>query len=187
MRFRTLVLAGLLSLGLCAPSHAADVATQKVENISIELPDDWQLLPKAMLEQLSQGKHDILLLAQGPSEGFPKLSILKNPDPISQADFAKLDESRIDAMCKQFNGNVEQQFGKKVKGTCNKVENDGVGALAVQVAIPAQGKRPELVSITWNYPNAAHGVVVSAMFPKKDAGKYEAVIKKACESLKFIK
>ena len=60
-----LALAGLLSFGLCAQAQAADV-TQKAGNVSIELPDNWQVLPKAIMLVVAQGNPDILLLAQGP-------------------------------------------------------------------------------------------------------------------------
>ncbi len=180
----SLVLAGLLSLGLCAQAQAADV-TQKVDNVSIEIPDNWQVLPKAVMVEVTQGNPDIILLAQGPDQGFPKLTVLKNSDPTTQAAFAKMDAAQIDGLCKQFVGNTAQRLGK-VETTCGKAESNGLSALAVQMTIPAQGNRPELVSITRHYPNGGKGATVSAMFLEKDAAKFEAQTEKACASLKFI-
>ena len=68
-----------------------------------------------------------------------------------------------------------------------QVENNGVAALATQLAIPAQDNRPELINMTWVYPNGDKGVSANAMFLKKDAGKYEADVKKALQSIKFDK
>ena len=56
-----------------------------------------------------------------------------------------------------------------------------------QLAIPAQDNRPELINMTWVYPNGDKGVIANAMFLKKDAGKYEADVKKALQSIKFDK
>ena len=73
------------------------------------------------------------------------------------------------------------------EATCGKVENNGVAALATQMTIPAQDNRPELINMTWTYPNGDKGVIANAMFLKKDAGKYEADVKKALQSVKFDK
>ncbi len=179
-----LALAGLLSFGLCARAQAADV-TQKVDNVSIELPDDWQVLPKAIMVEVAQGNPDIILLAQGPDKGFPKLTVLKSSDPTTQAEFAKMDAAQIAGLCKKFSGNTAQHLGK-VETTCGKVESNGLNALAVQMTIPAQGNRPELVSITRHYPNGGKGATVSAMFLEKDTAKFGAQTEKACASLKFV-
>ena len=55
------------------------------------------------------------------------------------------------------------------------------------MTIPAQDNRPELINMTWTYPNGDKGVIANAMFLKKDAGKYEADVKKALQSVKFDK
>ena len=180
-----LALAGLLSFGLCAQAQAADV-TQKAGNVSIELPDNWQVLPKAIMLEVAQGNPDIMLLAQGPDKGFPKLTVLKSSDPTTQAEFAKMDADQIAGLCKKFSGNTAQHLGK-VETTCGRVENNGLSALDVQMTIPAQDNRPELVSSTRHYPNGGEGATVSAMFLEKDAAKFEAQTKKACASLKFIR
>lgn len=190
MRFGyALLLAGALSLGIGAQAQATDFSAQKAGNTTIDIPADWQVLPQAMVEQLAQSSGaNILLLAQGPEQGLPKLTVIQNPDPATQEAFLKMDKAQTDALCKQFNGNLEGQFGKgKVQASCGKVENKGVSALATQMTIPAQGNRPEIVNMTWSYPNGGKGVAVSAMFLKKDAGKYEADVKKALQSVKFDK
>ncbi len=190
MRFGyALLVAGALSLGVGVHAQAADFKAQKAGNITIDLPSDWEVLPKEMLEQIAQANGaNVLMLAQGPSQGFPKLTVLQSPDPSTQEAFLKMDKAQTDDLCKQFNGNLESQFGKgKVEASCSKVENNGVAALATQMTIPAQGNRPEIVTMTWSYPNAGKGVAVSAMFLKKDAGKYEADTKKALQSVKFNK
>ena len=85
-------------------------------------------------------------------------------------------------------GELESQLGTgKAEATCGKVENNGVAALATQMTIPAQDNRPELINMTWTYPNGDKGVIANAMFLKKDAGKYEADVKKALQSVKFDK
>ena len=190
MRFGyALILAGALSLGMGTQAQAADFSAQKAGNVTIDIPSDWQVLPQAMLEQLAQSSGaNILLLAQGSAQGFPKLTVIQNPDPATQEAFLKMDKAQTDALCKQFNGNLEGQFGKgKVEASCNKVENKGVGALATQMTIPAEGNRPEIVNMTWSYPNGGKGVAVSAMFLKKDSGKFAADVKKSLQSLKFNK
>lgn len=190
MRFGyALLLAGALSLGIGAQAQAADFTAQKAGNTTIDIPSDWQVLPQAMVEQLAQSSGaNILLLAQGPDQGMPKLTVIQNPDPATQEAFLKMDKAQADALCKQFNGNLEGQFGKgKVEASCSKVENKGVGALATQMTIPAQGNRPEIVNMTWSYPNGGKGVAVSAMFLKKDAKKFAADVKKSLQSLKFDK
>ena len=90
--------------------------------------------------------------------------------------------------CKKLIGELESQLGTgKAEATCGKVENNGVAALATQMTIPAQDNRPELINMTWTYPNGDKGVIANAMFLKKDAGKYEADVKKALQSVKFDK
>ena len=177
MRFGyTLLLAGALSLGIGIQAQADDFIPQKAGNVTISLPSGWEVLPKGVLKQFSQENGpEILLLAQGPADDFLKLSIIRNPDPGTQEAFLKQDE-------------LESQLGTgKAEATCGKVENNGVAALATQMTIPAQDNRPELINMTWTYPNGDKGVIANAMFLKKDAGKYEADVKKALQSVKFDK
>ena len=178
MRFGyTLLLAGALSLGIGIQAQADDFIPQKAGNVTISLPSGWEVLPKGVLKQFSQENGpEILLLAQGPADDFLKLSIIRNPDPGTQKN------------CKKLIGELESQLGTgKAEATCGKVENNGVAALATQLAIPAQDNRPELINMTWVYPNGDKGVIANAMFLKKDAGKYEADVKKALQSIKFDK
>ena len=127
-------------------------------------------------------------LAQGPADDFLKLSIIRNPDPGTQEAFLKQDAAQTEKHCKKLIGELESQLGTgKAEATCGKVENNGVAALATQMTIPAQDNRPELINMTWTYPNGDKGVIANAMFLKKDAGKYEADVKKALQSVKFDK
>ena len=179
MRFGyTLLVAGALSLGIGIQAQADDFISQKAGNVTISLPSGWEVLPKGVLKQFSQENGpEILLLAQGPADDFLKLSIIRNPDPGTQEAFLKQDAVQ-----------TESQLGTgKAEATCGKVENNGVAALATQLAIPAQDNRPELINMTWVYPNGDKGVIANAMFLKKDAGKYEADVKKALQSIKFDK
>ena len=165
MRFGyTLLVAGALSLGIGIQAQADDFISQKAGNVTI------------------------LLLAQGPADDFLKLSIIRNPDPGTQEAFLKQDAAQTEKNCKKLIGELESQLGTgKAEATCGKVENNGVAALATQLAIPAQDNRPELINMTWVYPNGDKGVIANAMFLKKDAGKYEADVKKALQSIKFDK
>ena len=176
MRFGyTLLLAGALSLGIGIQAQADDFIPQKAGNVTISLPSGWEVLPKGVLKQFSQENGpEILLLAQGPADDFLKLSIIRNPDPGTQEAFLKQDAAQTEKRC-------------KAEATCGKVENNGVAALATQMTIPAQDNRPELINMTWTYPNGDKGVIANAMFLKKDAGKYEADVKKALQSVKFDK
>lgn len=148
-----------------------------------------EVLPKGVLKQFSQENGpEILLLAQGPADDFLKLSIIRNPDPGTQEAFLKQDAAQTEKHCKKLIGELESQLGTgKAEATCGKVENNGVAALATQMTIPAQDNRPELINMTWTYPNGDKGVIANAMFLKKDAGKYEADVKKALQSVKFDK
>ena len=182
MRFGyTLLLAGALSLGIGIQAQADDFIPQKAGNVTISLPSGWEVLPKGVLKQFSQENGpEILLLAQGPADDFLKLSIIRNPDPGTQEAFLKQDAAQTEKNCKKLIGELESQLGTgKAEATCGKVENNGVAALATQLAIPAQDNRPELINMTWVYPNGDKGVIANAMFLKKDAGKYEADVKKA--------
>lgn len=182
MRFGyTLLLAGALSLGIGIQAQADDFIPQKAGNVTISLPSGWEVLPKGVLKQFSQENGpEILLLAQGPADDFLKLSIIRNPDPGTQEAFLKQDAAQTEKRCKKLIGELESQLGTgKAEATCGKVENNGVAALATQMTIPAQDNRPELINMTWTYPNGDKGVIANAMFLKKDAGKYEADVKKA--------
>ena len=190
MRFGyTLLVAGALSLGIGIQAQADDFISQKAGNVTISLPSGWEVLPKGVLKQFSQENGpEILLLAQGPADDFLKLSIIRNPDPGTQEAFLKQDAAQTEKNCKKLIGELESQLGTgKAEATCGKVENNGVAALATQLAIPAQDNRPELINMTWVYPNGDKGVIANAMFLKKDAGKYEADVKKALQSIKFDK
>ena len=190
MRFGyTLLLAGALSLGIGIQAQADDFIPQKAGNVTISLPSGWEVLPKGVLKQFSQENGpEILLLAQGPADDFLKLSIIRNPDPGTQEAFLKQDAAQTEKHCKKLIGELESQLGTgKAEATCGKVENNGVAALATQMTIPAQDNRPELINMTWTYPNGDMGVIANAMFLKKDAGKYEADVKKALQSVKFDK
>lgn len=190
MRFGyTLLVAGALSLGIGIQAQADDFISQKAGNVTISLPSGWEVLPKGVLKQFSQENGpEILLLAQGPADDFLKLSIIRNPDPGTQEAFLKQDAAQTEKNCKKLIGELESQLGTgKAEATCGKVENNGVAALATQLAIPAQDNRPELINMTWVYPNGDKGVIANAIFLKKDAGKYEADVKKALQSIKFDK
>ena len=167
MRFGyTLLLAGALSLGIGIQAQADDFIPQKAGNVTISLPSGWEVLPKGVL----------------------KLSIIRNPDPGTQEAFLKQDAAQTEKHCKKLIRELESQLGTgKAEATCGKVENNGVAALATQMTIPAQDNRPELINMTWTYPNGDKGVIANAMFLKKDAGKYEADVKKALQSVKFDK
>ena len=187
MRFGyTLLLAGALSLGIGIQAQADDFIPQKAGNVTISLPSGWEVLPKGVLKQFSQENGpEILLLAQGPADDFLKLSIIRNPDPGTQEAFLKQDAAQTEKRCKKLIGELESQLGTgKAEATCGKVENNGVAALATQMTIPAQDNRPELINMTWTYPNGDKGVIANAMFLKKDAGKYEADVKKALQTSK---
>lgn len=188
MRFGyTLLVAGALSLGIGIQAQADNFLSHKAGNVTISLPSGWEVLPKGILKQLSQENGpEILLLAQGPTDDFLKLSIIRNPDPLTQEAFLKQDAAQTEKRCEELIGKLESQLGTgKAEATCGKAENGGVAALAAQMTIPAQDDRPELINMTWAYPNGDKGVIANAMFLKKDAGKYEADIKKALQSVKF--
>ena len=162
MRFGyTLLLAGALSLGIGIQAQADDFIPQKAGNVTISLPSGWEVLPKGVLKQFSQENGpEILLLAQGPADDFLKLSIIRNPDPGTQEAFLKQDAAQTEKNCKKLIGELESQLGTgKAEATCGKVENNGVAALATQLAIPAQDNRPELINMTWVYPNGDKGVI----------------------------
>ena len=169
MRFGyTLLLAGALSLGIGIQAQADDFIPQKAGNVTISLPSGWEVLPKGVLKQFSQENGpEILLLAQGPADDFLKLSIIRNPDPGTQEAFLKQDAAQTEKRCKKLIGELESQLGTgKAEATCGKVENNGVAALATQMTIPAQDNRPELINMTWTYPNGDKGVIANAMFLK---------------------
>lgn len=190
MRFGyTLLVAGALSLGIGIQAQADNFLSHKAGNVTISLPSGWEVLPKGILKQLSQENGpEILLLAQGPTDDFLKLSIIRNPDPLTQEAFLKQDAAQTEKRCEELIGKLESQLGTgKAEATCGKAENGGVAALAAQMTIPAQDDRPELINMTWAYPNGDKGVIANAMFLKKDAGKYEADVKKALQSVKFDK
>lgn len=188
MRFPTaLFMAGLLVIGLGTQAQAADFVTKKAGNVSIDLPKDWQIAPKDVMDKLTASNPSILLIAQGPTQGFPKLTVVQNPDPATQDQFKALDDAQVAALCKGFNENISSRFGGKVKASCEKVKAANGSALATQMTIPADGDRPEVTNMNWSYPNGGKGVVVSAMFPAKDNAKYMGEIQKALKSVKFSK
>ena len=161
MRFGyTLLLAGALSLGIGIQAQADDFIPQKAGNVTISLPSGWEVLPKGVLKQFSQENGpEILLLAQRPADDFLKLSIIRTPDPGTQEAFLKQDAAQTEKRCKKLIGELESQLGTgKAEATCGKVENNGVAALATQMTIPAQDNRPELINMTWTYPNGDKGV-----------------------------
>lgn len=93
----TLLLAGALSLGIGIQAQADDFIPQKAGNVTISLPSGWEVLPKGVLKQFSQENGpEILLLAQGPADGFLKLSIIRNPDPGTQEAFLKQDAAQTE-------------------------------------------------------------------------------------------
>ena len=177
MRFGyTLLVAGALSLGIGIQAQADNFLSHKAGNVTISLPSGWEVLPKGILKQLSQ--------ENGPE--ILKLSIIRNPDPLTQEAFLKQDAAQTEKRCEELIGKLESQLGTgKAEATCGKAENGGVAALAAQMTIPAQDDRPELINMTWAYPNGDKGVIANAMFLKKDAGTYEADLKKALQSVKF--
>ena len=188
MRFPTaLLVAGLLALGLGAPAQAADFVTQKADNVSIDLPKGWQTAPKDVMNKVTASNPNILLIAQGPAQGFPKLTVVRNPDPATQEQFEALGDAQIAALCKGFNKNISSRFGGKVKASCEKVKTGNGSALATQMTIPAEGDRPEVTNMNWSYPNGGKGVVVSAMFPAKDKAKYMGEMQKTLKSVKLSK
>lgn len=182
-------LAGILSFGLGVSAYAGDVTPRKVGDAVIKLPSDWVVFPGGVADQFSsKGGPNILLLAEGPADGFPKLTVLKNPDSTTQKDFRKLNPTQVKALCEEFNGSLEEELSKgAAEATCVRVENEGVPALATRMVIPAEGDRPELVSITWSYPNGDKGIIATAMFLNKDVPQFENKIKKAFESVRFDK
>ena len=187
MRLASIVfLAGVLSLGIGIAARAAEVTPRQAGNAVIEIPSDWTVYPRAITEQFSGGGVDILMLAQGPADGFPKLTIIRSPDSTTQEAFRKLDVAETKELCRTFNGNLESEFGKgEVQASCARVENKGVPALASRMVIPAEGERPELVSMTWSYPNGKKGIIATAMFLSKDVQQFESTIKKAFASVRF--
>ncbi len=188
MRFpKALLMAGILVLGLGIHAQAADYVTQKAGNVSIDLPKGWEVAPKDFMAKLASSNPNILLLAQGPDNGFPKLTVVKSPDPATQAQFKALDAAQLDALCKGFNANIAARFGDKLKATCEKVKGGSAAALSTRMTLPAEGKTPELTNINWSYPNGGNGVAVSVMFPSKDNAKYTGEVMKTLGSVKFAK
>lgn len=183
----TLLLAGALSLGIGIQAQTDDFTPQKVGNVTINLPPGWEVPPKGVLRQFSQENGpEILLLTQDPANDFLKLSIIRNPDPGTQEAFLKQGAAQMEEHCKKLIGELESQSGTgKIEATCGKVENNGAVILTTQMTIPAQNSRPELINMTWTYPNGDKGVIADVMFLEKDAGKYEADVKKAPQSVKF--
>ncbi len=180
-------LTGILSLGLGVSSYAGEVIPRKAGDAVINLPSDWVVFPGGVADQFSsKGGPNILLLAEGPAEGFPKLTILKNPDSTTQKAFRKLNPTQVKALCEEFNGSLEEELSSgAAEAACVRVENGGVPALATRMVIPAEGERPELVSMTWSYPNGDKGLIATAMFLSKDVPQFESTIRKAFESVRF--
>lgn len=190
MRFGyTLLLAGALSLGIGIQAQADDFIPQKAGNVTISLPSGWEVLPKGVLKQFSQENGpEILLLAQGPADDFLKLSIIRNPDPGTQEAFLKQDAAQTEKHCKKLIGELESQLGTgKAEATMRQGREQRRRRPRYPNDHPAQDNRPELINMTWTYPNGDKGVIANAMFLKKDAGKYEADVKKALQSVKFDK
>lgn len=188
MRFPTaLIMAGILAPGLGVQARAAEYVTQKAGNVSIDLPKGWQVAPKDFMDKLASSNPNILMLAQGPNDGFPKLTVVKSPDPATQDQFKALDATQIEALCKGFNANIAARFGDKLKATCEKVKGGGASALSTRMTLPAEGKTPKLTNINWSYPNGGKGVSVSVMFPSKDNAKYTGEVMKTLGSVKFAK
>ena len=121
------------------------------EKIELHVPG----LASALTSALTSG----LASAFTSAEDFLKLSIIRNPDPGTQEAFLKQDAAQTEKHCKKLIGELESQLGTgKAEATCGKVENNGVAALATQMTIPAQDNRPELINMTWTYPNGDKGV-----------------------------
>lgn len=184
-----LLLAGILCC-LAGTAQAAAYTTQQAGNAVISLPDDWKVFPRAIREEFSRRDGpEILLLAEGPADGFPELAVIRDARSLSTEAFRALDAEGIRDACAQLDRTLKGQLAgeKAVRTECARVEHNGVPALAERMVIPAAGSRPELVSMTWEFPNGREGVIANAMIPGKDTARFEDVVRAALASVRFTR
>ena len=184
----SVLIAGLLTLGLCGAGHAAQsgFTEQKADGLSMELPSAWKVMPAEALAELQkrQPGGKMLLAAEGDVQNFPKLFVMTRQDPGAGAN--KFSDSEVKTWCDTLKDNLKKQLGDKYQElVCGKATTKAGVALAMEMTVPTGG--PEMVSVTWTLPRGDNSLVATAMFPKTDEAKLLPLVKKSFESIQLSK
>lgn len=186
----TVLLAGLLALGLTVQAQAAPkgFTDHKTSALTIALPSDWQLAPKEVLDQLQQkaGPMQLLLAAKAANDVIPQITVIEQPgDGMSQADLLKMDKSGVDNICKAVAENTKTHIPNMSDFSCERLKAAKGSALATRFTMPAQDGRPAVTSVSWAFYKGDKVIVVSAAAPKSDNGNALSQVMTALKSVQL--
>lgn len=187
MRFRNvLLLSGLLIFVLTMQAYAAQNGFKeyKLAGLTIDLPADWKPLPKEFLEQMQKktGAAKLLMLAQGPDDNMPKLTIMEQAnDTLSQKEFAELSEADIKEQC---DGTKQSVMANSTDFQCKREKSDAGTALSVVFLMPGNGK-PDMRTYNMIFHRGAKITNVTVLFPETGSEKMVPQVEAILQSIRL--
>lgn len=188
MRYTSILAAALMVFGFAVSSHAAPAGFKdyKLDGMSIALPSAWVVAPKATLTEIEKKAPGVtvLMAAEGDTDGFPKLSIMRRQqDTFSQDDFVKMDDAAVNGVCEQFKTQMTANPGT-TDFLCKRVKAEKGSALHTQFTVSQAG----VISTTYMFFQGPKQLtVVSGAVMLKDADKLLPVIEKIIKTVQLGK